>query len=202
MRAVAPHRIVHFQLEAMNKMGYVYLYVGTGGGKTANALGLALRSVGHKKHVVIIQFFKWKKDIGEVLVKDKLKPYYEIYQFGREAWLGEKEQTAEFGGERFNVEAVKKNDKELAKQGLDFAAKVLKEKPHLLVLDEINLATQWRLIDVKDELKLLSNVPAETTIVMTGRLAPKELVDRADFVNVVQEVKMPKHFELTEGIQY
>ena len=70
------------------------------------------------------------------------------------------------------------------------------------ILDEINLATQWRLLDVKDVLKLLSNVPAETTIVMTGRLAPKELVDRADFVNVVQEVKMPKHFELTEGIQY
>jgi|OpeIllAssembly_1097287.scaffolds.fasta_scaffold22271_2 cob(I)alamin adenosyltransferase len=202
MPAAAPHRIVHFQLDEMNKMGYVYLYVGTGGGKTANALGLALRSVGHKKRVVIIQFFKWKKDIGEVLVKDKLKPYYEIYQFGREVWLGEKGQTAEFGGERFNVEAVKNRDKELAKEGLDFAVQVLEKKPHLLVLDEINLATQWRLLDVKDVLKLLSNVPAETTIVMTGRLAPKELVDRADFVNVVQEVKMPKHFELTEGIQY
>jgi cob(I)alamin adenosyltransferase len=183
-------------------MGYVYLYVGTGGGKTANALGLALRSVGHNKRVVIIQFFKWKKDIGEYLVQDKLKPYYEIYQFGREAWLGEKEQTAEFGGEKFKVESVKNHDKELAKKALAFAAKILKEKPHLLVLDEINLATQWKLLEVRDVLKLLDDVPKETTIVMTGRLAPKELVDRADFVNVVQEVKMPKHFELTEGIQY
>jgi cob(I)alamin adenosyltransferase len=184
-------------------MGYVYLYVGTGGGKTANALGLALRSVGHNKHVVIVQFFKWKKDIGEVLVKDKLKPYYEIYQFGREAWLGEKDQTAEFAGEKFTVESVKAHDRKLAKEALDFAEKVmLEKKPHLLVLDEVGLAAQWRMLDVKDVLKMLQNVPADTTIVMTGRMAPKELVERADFVNEVTQVKMPKKFELTEGIQY
>jgi cob(I)alamin adenosyltransferase len=76
------------------------------------------------------------------------------------------------------------------------------KKPHLLVLDEINLAAQWKLLEVKDVLKLLDNVPEETTVVMTGRLAPKELIDRADFVNMVQEVKMPKRFKLTEGIQY
>lgn len=183
-------------------MGYVYLYLGTGGGKTANALGLALRSVGHNKRVVIIQFFKWKKDIGEILVQEKLKPYYEIYQFGRETWLGEKEAMAEFGGEKFKVESVKNLDKELAKKALDFATKKMQEKPHLLVLDEINLATQWKILDVKDVLKLLDKVPPETTVVMTGRLAPKELIERADFVNVVNEVKMPKHFEITEGIQY
>ena len=184
-------------------MGYVYLYVGTGGGKTANALGLALRSVGHNKSVVIIQFFKWKKDIGEVLVGDKLAPYYEIYQFGREAWLGKEEKTAMFGGEKFNVESVKSHDKELAKKALDFAAKIMREKkPHLLVLDEVGLATQWKMLEAKDVLKLLENVPVETTVVMTGRLAPKEFVERADFVNEIRQVKMPKNFKLTEGIQY
>ena len=184
-------------------MGYVYLYVGTGGGKTTNALGLALRSVGHNKRVVIVQFFKWKKDIGEMLVRDKLAPYYEIYQFGREAWLGEKEQKAEFGGEEFNVESVKNQDKELAKKALDFAAKIMKEKkPHLLVLDEVGLAAKWKMLEVKDVLKLLENVPEETTVVMTGRVAPKALGDRADFVNEIKQVKMPKKFKLTEGIQY
>jgi cob(I)alamin adenosyltransferase len=183
-------------------MGYVYLYYGTGGGKTANALGLALRSVGHGKSVVIIQFLKWKKDTGEYLIKDKLKPYYEIYQFGREAWLGEEDKVAEFGGEKFNIESAKSRDKALARKALDFAGQVLKKKPHLLVLDEINLATQWKLLEVKDVLKLLDSVPDETTVVMTGRSAPKELIDRADFVNVVQEIKMPKRFELTQGIQY
>jgi len=182
--------------------GYIYLYYGTGGGKTANALGLALRSVGHGKKVVIIQFLKWKKDIGEYLIKNQLKPYYEIYQFGREAWLGEEEKVAEFGDEKFNVETVKNQDKALAKKALDFAAKVLVEKPHLLILDEINLAVQWRLLEVKDVLKLLDKVPEETTVVLTGRLAPEELINRADFVNVVQEVKMPKRFKPTPGIQY
>jgi len=183
-------------------MGYVYLYYGTGGGKTANALGLALRSVGHGKSVVIIQFLKWKKDIGEYLIKDKLKPYYEIYQFGREAWLGEEDKVAEFGGEKFKIEGARSRDKALARKALDFAGQVLKKKPHLLILDEINLATQWKLLEVKDVLKLLDKVPEETTVVMTGRLAPKELIDRADFVNVVQEIKMPKRFKLTQGIQY
>ena len=184
-------------------MGYVYLYIGTGGGKTANALGLALRSVGHGKKVVVIQFLKWREDIGEYLIKNRLAPYYEIYQFGREAWLGEEEKTEEFAGEKFEVECAKSVDRELAKKGLDFARKIMCEKkPHLLVLDEIGLAAEWKLVSVKDVLKLLDNVPEETTVVMTGRLAPKELVDRADFVNEVQLVKMPKDFKLTEGIQY
>ena len=204
MRVVAQLRIVRFQLKEVTAgMGYVYLYFGTGGGKTANALGLALRSVGHDKKVVIIQFFKWRDDIGEYLVKDRLAPNYEIYQFGREAWLGEKDKTAEFAGEKFTVECVKSHDKELAKRGLEFAAKVMREKkPNLLVLDEIALAAQWKLLEVKDVLALLENVPEETTVVMTGRLTPKELMDRADFVNMVELVKMPIEFKLTEGIQF
>lgn len=184
-------------------MGYVYLYTGTGGGKTANALGLALRSVGHGKKVVVIQFLKWREDIGEYLIKDKLAPNYEIYQFGREAWLGETEKTEEFAGEKFEVECVKNVDKELARKGLAFAKKILAEKkPHLLVLDEAGLAVEWKLLEVKDVLDLLDDVPSETTVVLTGRLAPRELADRADFVNVVQQVKMPENFKATEGIQY
>jgi cob(I)alamin adenosyltransferase len=203
MRVVAQRRIVRFHLKEDEKMGYVYLYYGSGGGKTANALGLALRSVGHGKSVVIIQFFKWRSDIGEYLVKDRLAPFYEIYQFGREAWLGEEDKTAEFGGEKFEVECVKSRDNELAKKALDFAAKIMRDKkPHLLVLDEIGLATEWKLVSVEDVLELLDNVPEETTVVLTGRLAPKELADRADFVNRVELVKMPKDFKLTEGIQY
>ena len=184
-------------------MGYIYLYTGTGGGKTANALGLALRSVGHGKNVVILQFFKWRKDIGEYLIKDKLAPYYKIYQFGRPAWLGKEEKTEEFAGEKFKVESIKDSDKKLAKQALKFALQIMEEKkPHLLVLDEINLAVHWKLLEVKTVLELLDKVPKETTVVMTGRYTPQELIDRADFVNTVQDVKMPKHFKLTEGIQY
>ncbi len=185
-------------------MGYIYLYTGHGGGKTANALGVALRMVGHDKTAVIVQFLKWRKDTGEYLIKDKLpQGNYEIYAFGREAWLGKKAFTAEFGGEKFQVEAVSDRDRELAEDALAFAAQVmLEKKPALLVLDEVNLAVHWRLVSVGRVLELLIQVPTETTVVLTGRYAPQELIDRADFVNNVEEVKMPAQFEPTEGIQY
>jgi len=70
------------------------------------------------------------------------------------------------------------------------------------VLDEIGLVTHWKLLEVKDVLELLDNVPEETTVVLTGRLAPRELADKADFVNIVEQVKMPKGFKSTAGIQY
>jgi len=193
-------KLVHFQGDIM---GQVYLYTGTGAGKTTNALGLALRSVGHERKVVIIQFLKWRKDIGEYKVQEKLKPYYEIYQFGRAAWLGEKEGKFTFGEQEFKVERVGDTDKEMARKAVEFAKKVLREKkPHLLILDEINLALHWKLLEVKDVLKLLEDLPEDTTVVLTGRYASKELVDRADFVNTIEAVKIPKEFKLTKGIQF
>ena len=184
-------------------MGYIYLYTGKGGGKTANALGLALRSVGHDRKVVIIQFLKWNKDIGEYKIKDKLSPNYEIYQFGRSAWLGEQETTLLYGNQMFKIESITNVDKMLAKKGLEFAKKILRDKfPDLLVLDEINLALHWKLIDIKEVLNLLSDLPEKTDVVLTGRYAPSELIDRADFVNKINEIKAPKEFSATKGIQY
>ena len=108
-------------------MGHIYLYTGTGGGKTVNALGLALRSVGHEHKVVIIQFLKWWKNTGEYKIREKLQPYYQIYQFGRYGWKG--------------LDNLGEEDRRLTKEGLEFAKKVVKEKKtHLLILDEINLA--------------------------------------------------------------
>ena len=91
----------------------------------------------------------------------------------------------------------------MARKGLELAKKVLEEKkPHLLVLDEINLALHWKLLDINDVLELLDNLPEETDVVLTGRYAPKELIEKADFVNIIKEFKVPKEFKLTKGIQY
>ena len=169
--------------------GQVYLYTGTGGGKTTNALGLALRCVGHGLKVIIIQFMKWWKNIGEYKIKDRLAPYYEIYQFGREGWIGLNNLTDE--------------DKRLAKEGLEFARKIVREKrPHLLVLDEINLAVYCKLLDVKEVLKFLDEIPEETHVVLTGRFAVKELIERADIVNEIVEIKAPEKPPIVKGIQY
>lgn len=170
-------------------MGYIYLYTGTGAGKTTNALGLALRSVGHKHKVVIIQFLKWWKNTGEYKIRKMLAPYYEIYQFGRKGWHG--------------LSSLGEEDKELARKALKFAEKIVKEKkPHLLVLDEINLAVYCKLLDVKEVLEFLDKIPKKTDVVLTGRYAQKELIERAEFVNEVKDIKYPEKMVTTKGIQY
>jgi len=170
-------------------MGYVYLYTGMGAGKTTNALGLALRSVGHKRKVIIIQFLKWWKNTGEYKIRKTLMPYYEIHQFGRKGWHG----LGNLGEE----------DKELAHKALRFAEKIVKEKkPHLLVLDEVNLALHCKLLDVKEVLEFLDKMPKKTDVVLTGRFAPIELVKRAEFVNEIISIKYPEEMVTTRGIQY
>lgn len=186
-------------------MGYVYLYTGTGAGKTTNALGLALRSVGHGQKVVVIQFMKFWKNTGEYKIMKRLKPNYEIYQFGR-GWLKLKkkgETIYKFGKAKIKVNKIEDLDKELAKKGLEFAKKVMKErKPDLLILDEINLAVNSKLLSINDVLRLLKNIPEKTTVVMTGRFADKRLIKRAEFVNEIIAVKYPEHIPSTKGIQY
>jgi len=170
-------------------MGYVYLYTGMGAGKTTNALGLALRSVGHKRKVIIIQFLKWWKNTGEYKIRKMLAPYYEIYQFGRKGWHG--------------LSNLGEEDKELAHKALKFTEKIVKErKPHLLVLDEVNLALHCKLLDIKEVLKALDEMPKKTDVVLTGRFAPIELVKRAEFVNEIIAIKYPKEMVTTKGIQY
>lgn len=170
-------------------MGNVYLYTGMGGGKTTNALGLALRSVGHNRRVVIVQFMKWWKKTGEYKVRKKLAPYYEIYQFGRKGWHG--------------LDSLSEEDKRLARKALKFAEKTVKaKKPHLLVLDEVNLAVYCKLLDVQEVIALLNATPKRTDVVLTGRYASKELIDRADIVNEINTLKEPKKYPTTKGIQY
>jgi len=172
----------------VGKRGTVYLYTGEGAGKTTNALGLALRCLGHGYKVVIIQFLKWWKNTGEYKFRKKMPSNYEIYQFGRRGWIGLKNLT--------------EKDKTLCKKALNFAKKKAKEKPRLLVLDEINLALDCKLLDVNEVIEFLKTVPKETNVVLTGRRAPKKLVEFADFVNEVIDIKHPDEIPTDKGIQY
>lgn len=187
-------------------MGYVYLYTGTGGGKTTNALGLALRSVGHGHKVIIIQFLKWWKNTGEYKILRKLKPCYEIYQFGRSGWFrldDGKTKTYKFGDKKFSVKSLEELDRKLAKEALGFAKRItMKKKPNLLILDEINLVLYWKLLDVNEVIDLLNKIPKKTDVVLTGRYANKKLIERSDFVNEVVDKKHPKKIPMTKGIQY
>ena len=152
-------------------------------------MGLALRAVGHGYKVVIIQFMKGWKNLGEYKIQRKLKPYYEIHQFGSKEFIQPGKPS--------------RKDIEQARKALKFAEEVLrKRRPFLLVLDEINLAVAWGLLKVEDVLRLLDKVPKRTHVVLTGRYAPRELIERADAVNEIVEIKYPREMVTQKGLQY
>lgn len=155
----------------------IYLWTGNGWGKTTSALGVSLRAIGHGHKIIIIQFMKGWKNTGEYLIRKRLKPNYEIYQFGRKEFV--------------NLDNPSERDKELARKGFEFAKEALKRKPNLLILDEINLAVKTGLLDVDEVLDFLDRVPKNVAVYLTGRYAPKKLVERADYVTEIKAVKHP-----------
>jgi len=156
------------------QMGLIYLFTGNGKGKTTSALGTAIRALGYGKKVAVIQFMKgWAT--GE---KRFFKAHgHEFYQFGRKEFVDFKNPSEE--------------DKKLAEDGLKFAKEKLKERPFLIVLDELNVAIAANLVTIKEVLGLLNSIPEETNVIITGRYAKKELIDRADLVTDMKEIKHP-----------
>lgn len=170
-------------------MGLVYLWTGEGFGKTTNALGMALRCVGHKKKVLIIQFLKWWKNTGEYQAQ-KLLPNFEIAQFGREGWIG--------------LSNLNDEDKKNTELGLIYANIVMWINPKdLLVLDEINLAAHCGLVDKQEVINFINSWTEKgATVVLTGQNAPQEFIDRADYVFEIKDVKHPKKLTSEKGVHY
>ncbi|RLF42636.1 MAG: cob(I)yrinic acid a,c-diamide adenosyltransferase [Thermoplasmata archaeon] len=166
--------------------GRVIVYTGEAQGKTTASLGVALRSIAHSKRVVIIQFMKGRKDTGEYLIKDVL-PNYEIYQFGRKDFV--------------DLSNPDDEDKRLAREAINFAKEKLKEKPFLLILDEINIACHINLIPIEDVMDLIKSKPEETNLILTGRYADEKLIELADIVTEMKEVKR-ESVDAVEGIEF
>ncbi len=169
------------ELEKFKKRrnGLVYVFTGDGAGKTTAALGLGLRALGHGKEVIVVQFLKGRKDVGEYQVQSMLRSY-EVYQFGREQFV--------------DLKNPDKMDFELAKQGFKFAKEALKRGPGVLILDEINVAVYAGLIKVKDVIELMKYVPKDTLLILTGRYASEEIIEKADLVSEVKKIKHPFDF--------
>lgn len=161
--------------------GLVYVYTGNGKGKTTAAIGSVIRAMGYRKRAVIIQFLK-KGEYGE-----KRLPFLEIYQFGREQFVTKPTEI----------------DYKLAEEGLKFAADMLKQKPFMLVLDEVNVAVSMGLVSIGDVIELVKN-RGETNIILTGRNAPQEFMELADLVTDMRKIKHPfdSGAEAREGLEY
>jgi cob(I)alamin adenosyltransferase len=156
--------------------GLIQVYTGNGKGKTTAALGLALRAVGHGLKVLMIQFMKGNPAYGELESARKLSPYLTIIPTGREVFVS-----------KSNPDPL---DLEHAQDGFAMAKKAIENREYdIVILDEINVAIDYGLIQLSDLLSLLENKPKEVGIVLTGRNAKAEIVERADLVTEMLDRK-------------
>ncbi|WP_457755830.1 cob(I)yrinic acid a,c-diamide adenosyltransferase [Thermodesulfatator indicus] len=157
-----------------NFTGYVQVYTGNGKGKTTAALGLALRALGAGFRVFLGQFIK-SSEYNEIKALRKFEPAVEIAQFGRGCFIKGKPSPEDY---------------QLAQEGFAFCQeKILSGQFNLVILDELNLVLHFGLLDLAKVLELLKVRPRHTEIVITGRYAPPELIEAADLVTEMREIK-------------
>lgn len=155
--------------------GYVQVYTGGGKGKTTAALGLAFRAVGHGFKTCIIQFMKGQ-DYGELQAAKKLAPYITIEQFGKKTFV--------------HIEQPGEEDIRMAREGLRRAKEVMASGEYdILVLDEINVALYYRLLPLEEVINVIKSKPENLELILTGRYAPQEIIELADLVTEMREVK-------------
>ena len=155
--------------------GIVMVLTGDGKGKTTSALGQALRAVGHGFKVYMVQFMKGRK-YGEVLAAEKYLPGLTVEQFGLDSFVM-----------RDNPAPV---DIELAQEGLERAQEIVASNTYdMVILDEINVALDFKLVSLASVLELIKNKPMGLTLLLTGRYAAPEIVEIADMVSEVKEIK-------------
>lgn len=155
--------------------GLIMVYTGNGKGKTTAALGLALRAVGHGQQVFMLQFMKMGSDYGEVIMAKQL-PGFSLIQKGVAGFIRKGETRPE--------------DIAQAQQGLALAREVITHGHHdLIILDEINMAIDFGLVAEEEVLALITLKPATMTLVLTGRNATPGIMEKADLVSEVREIK-------------
>ena len=185
-----------------DSLGLVHVITGDGKGKTTSSLGLALRASGNNLRVHMIQFLK-SGFTGELASSKKLG--FEIEQFGVDAIKEKQKHLQEFSDKtgRF-VFQPDLQEKDAAMEGWEHAKKVVRSGDYdLVILDEINCALAKGLIPLYDVLEFVK-AHGKVELVFTGRDAPKELMEAADYVNIVQGIKHPwqKGIVARKGIEY
>jgi len=175
----------------MKNLGMLHVYTGTGKGKTSAALGLALRAIGHKAKVIMICFMKGDPSYGEAQAFHYL-PNFVIKQMGRDSFV--------------NFRDPDPTDVRMAQEAWDEGKRILiAREADVLILDEINLAMAKNLIDTKEVVAFLHDHRQQTEVVCTGREAPPELIEEADLVTDMQEVKhyfTSKNITIRDGIDH
>ena len=154
--------------------GYVQVYTGDGKGKTTAAMGLALRAAGAGLKVYIAQFVKSER-YGEIDAFERFSDLITCRLYGSGCWL-EGEPNEE--------------DVNLARSGLDDVRQIISSGEHdVVILDEASIAKYFGLLSVDDLIALIDLKPDHVELVFTGRKADQRLIDRADLVSEMREIK-------------
>ena len=164
----------------MGQKGLVIVYTGGGKGKTSAALGLVLRAVGYNHKVCMVQFVKGSWHYGELDSAKRLAPEFEMITAGKGfvGILDDKSPREE------HVKAA--NDTLMISR-----EKIMSGKFDVVILDEINYAIQLELLKPDDVIDLIKSKPAELDLVLTGNHAAKEVIELADLVTEMKEIKHP-----------
>jgi cob(I)alamin adenosyltransferase len=163
--------------ETVTDRGLVIVHTGAGKGKTTAALGMVIRTLGHGHRVAIVQFIKGAWEPAE---KRAFAPWGTQLVFHAT-------------GEGFTWETQDKaRDRAMAQAGWEVAARYLADPQfHLVLLDEVNIALKKDYLSIEQVLTGINQRPPLTHVVLTGRNAPEELVERADLVTEMTLIKHP-----------
>lgn len=186
----------------------IHIYTGNGKGKTSAAFGMAIRARGHGFNVRIIQFLKGSTYTGELTSAEKLG--IEVFQFGRTCPHAAVIKSGFLKCQKcsqcwFIMDKIEPIDIEKIKMAWQLALDtVYVKKYQLLVLDEIINAINKGLIPLNEVLCFLEKLPEEINIILTGRNAPNELIEKADLVSNIEEIKHPANLgiEAKRGLEY
>ncbi len=181
------------KLEPKTKVGLIIVLTGNGKGKTTSALGMALRAVGHGMKVCIIYFMKGDMYSGEIDGIKRLAPDVELHLTGK-GFCG-------IYGNPYSYEEHRANAQEAIKLAQE---KMLSGNYDILILDEINNALKLKLIDLPQVLGLIENKPPLIHLILTGRDAHPEVIQRAHTVSEIREIKHSyrEKIEPQKGIDY
>jgi cob(I)alamin adenosyltransferase len=167
--------------------GFVHVFTGNGKGKTTAALGMAMRAAGAGKKAFIGQFIKGQP-YSEHQILEKLGINYKL-----------------FGLDCFIINKPTKKDKAAAQGGFEEMKKIIASGNYdMVILDEIHIATYYKLISVEDLKQLILSRPIKVELVLTGRYADPEIIEIADLVTEMKEVKhyFQKDVQARKGIEY
>ena len=166
------------------------VYTGKGKGKTTAALGLIFRALGHGLKVCMIQFIKGTWKYGELNASKRFEELLDFHVLGR--------------GFTWKSKDIEK-DIQVAREAWVFAKEIINSgKYQLVVLDELTYLMKYKMVAEDEVVDFLKDHPEDLHVVVTGRDAPESLIDIADLVTEMKEIKHPYHagIKAQEGIEY